>query len=105
MNGDLLLGLESWMAWPGVELFGWALIHFLWQGTIVALVIGALLFTLRHAHANTRYVVACAGLLVMAACPAATLAWKSQARNVDFPIVQQPEPLPTNALDSMAATF
>ena len=58
-----------------VEQVGWTLVHFLWQGAIVGLVMGAVLACLRRRSAQTRYVVACVGLAAMAACPVATLAW------------------------------
>lgn len=46
-----------------VSAIGWALIHFLWQGTLVALVTAGLLLFLRNARAQTRYVTACIALL------------------------------------------
>nr|WP_315481140.1 M56 family metallopeptidase [uncultured Undibacterium sp.] len=46
-----------------VSAIGWALIHFLWQGTLVALVTAGLLLFLRNARAQTRYVIACIALL------------------------------------------
>ena len=41
-SGDMtLLGV-------GVENLGWTLVHFLWQGTLVALVLAEALHMLRH---------------------------------------------------------
>ena len=47
-------------AWT--DVIGWTLVHFLWEGTVVALVCAGLLRVLRQASAHVRYVVACAGL-------------------------------------------
>jgi len=52
---------------------GWALIDFLWQGLLVGLLIAAMLRALRSRSADLRYGLACAGFLVMATCPAATV--------------------------------
>ncbi|MFT5324029.1 MAG: hypothetical protein ACI8P0_001889 [Planctomycetaceae bacterium] len=59
---------------PFVETLGWSLIHFLWQGTLLALVAAALLLSLKNASAALRYGVACLAFLLMAAAPAVT-AW------------------------------
>ena len=49
-----------------------ALIHFLWQGALVALLLAGANRVLRRASARARYAAACAALLLMAALPAAT---------------------------------
>jgi hypothetical protein len=57
---------------PVFQALGWALVHFLWQGVIVAVVTRTALGALRGASSSTRYLVACAGLMLMAAAPVAT---------------------------------
>jgi beta-lactamase regulating signal transducer with metallopeptidase domain len=58
---------------PWVERLGWTLLHFLWQGVLIAR-----LFALTRAlggracSAQTRYVLACAALLAMAIAPVVT---------------------------------
>ncbi len=59
---------------PFVQVAGWTLIHFLWQGTIAALFTGTALGLARHRSAHVRYLIACAGLAVALATPAATAA-------------------------------
>jgi len=56
-----------------VALVGWALIHFLWQGTLVALLLANVLTLLQQRAANLRYLVACAALLLMLILPPATI--------------------------------
>jgi len=51
-----------------------ALLHFIWQGTLVAFLLWITLSTLRNGTANQRYAAGCAALALMAALPAVT-AW------------------------------
>lgn len=58
---------------PWTTTVGWTLVHFLWQGTLVALVAAIVLRLLRGASAQARYVTACAALVVALAAPFATV--------------------------------
>lgn len=68
---------------PVVHALEHALVSFLWQGTVVALVVAGLLALLPRQAASARYATACLGLLVMAVMPVgmflATLAYASPA--------------------------
>jgi beta-lactamase regulating signal transducer with metallopeptidase domain len=61
---------------PWTERLGWTLLHFLWQGVLVAA-----LYALARAlagdriSARGRYTIACASLLAMTAAPALTFWW------------------------------
>ncbi len=59
---------------PLVELMGWTVVHFLWQGFVVAGPLALSLWALRLHAAAARYYTACAGLVVLAICPVVTLA-------------------------------
>src|SRR5438093_10030548 len=60
-----------------MTLLGWTLIHFVWQGSVLAL---ATLVALRRARrAQTRYLVACIGLGAMLITPLATFGWLRSA--------------------------
>jgi len=63
--------LETWR--PVMEALGWTLIHFTWQGTLIALLLAGVLRMLRGASTNARYTVACAALLLMLAAASATM--------------------------------
>ena len=65
---------------------GWTLIHFLWQGLVIAMATLVVLKIFRRSSANVHYFIACAGLLVMAAAPVATF------------VLQQRTPMPETAL-------
>ncbi len=60
---------------PGLEVFGWSLVHFLWQGAVVALLLWLVLATLGSTRAHLRYLASCTALVLMTLCPMATLAW------------------------------
>jgi beta-lactamase regulating signal transducer with metallopeptidase domain len=61
------------MAAPGViEALGWALIHFIWQGVVVAGLAALVLHLLRGGSAQVRYAVACCALAGMLALPVLT---------------------------------
>ena len=54
------------------DAVGWALIHFVWQGTLLALVLGAVRLVTPRGFARTRYIAGCVTLLAMLVAPAAT---------------------------------
>lgn len=56
----------SFLQHPWLVAFGWALVHFLWQGLLVGMGAGFLLFLFRRNAGQLRYVVACTAL---ALCP------------------------------------
>src|SRR6185437_13187885 len=52
---------------------GWTLLHFLWQGTAIAIAYAAIRFLFaRTLSAGARYTLACAALLAMAIAPVLT---------------------------------
>ena len=58
-----------------IQVAGWTLVHFAWQGTLVALAAAVALWLLRHATAQSRYAVGCLALGAMLVLPGAT-AWR-----------------------------
>lgn len=73
------------------SLAGWTLIHFIWQGAVIAAVTALSLWTLRRASAEARYVVACAGLALMLAAPVFTARTLASATTVPVPQLRQSE--------------
>jgi hypothetical protein len=55
-----------------VERLGWTLVSFLWQGTLIAALYAAARSCARSTSPNTRYLVACAALVLMIAAPLIT---------------------------------
>ena len=58
-----------------IDVAGWTLVHFAWQGALVALATALELWLLRRAAPQSRYVVSCLALAIMLALPGAT-AWR-----------------------------
>ncbi len=60
---------------PLIESLGWALVHFVWQAALLALLLVLLLVPLRRVSARVRYVVQCAVFAAMSSCPLVTWCW------------------------------
>ncbi len=69
-----LLAMINDAAWRPdiVRVTAWTLLHFFWQGALVATTLAAALALLRRRSSHVRYGVACVALVVMAAMPLAT---------------------------------
>ena len=50
---------EDLLSHGAVVSLGWTLIHFVWQATLVALLLGGVLRVLRRHSANVRYLAGC----------------------------------------------
>jgi beta-lactamase regulating signal transducer with metallopeptidase domain len=57
---------------PVAVAIGWALLHLLWQGTIVAAILGATLALMERRSANARYLVSCSALALLLVLSIAT---------------------------------
>lgn len=116
---------ELWQH-PAVETLGWTLLHFVWQGVLVASGLALALGILRRASANARYLAGLVALFLAAALPIGTAAWiglpkatqaatedasiaehtespipevaESMSRNAELPSVMDPPLLPANGI-------
>ena len=93
---------------PAAQAIGWALLHFIWQGTLVGVVTALALAGLRKGAADVRYVVAAIGLSLMVTLPAVTAIqfWRSAtpapvSGAIEYSILQRPasasQPIVMNA--------
>lgn len=57
---------------PVAQSMAWSLLHLVWQGVLVAALLGTALQLMRGASANSRYLVSCVALGAMLVLPAAT---------------------------------
>jgi hypothetical protein len=55
-----------------IETTGWALVHFLWQGALVGLALGAALRSVHTGRSSLRYTICCVALAIMAFLPVIT---------------------------------
>ena len=69
---------------PAVLRMGWALLHFLWQGTLIALALKGALMLVDQRSSRLRYALALACLFLMAALPVFLLC-KPQRSNSEIP--------------------
>ncbi len=60
---------------PWIETLGWTLLHFLWQGVLIAFGLAIALWILRRASANARYLAGLIALFFAAILPLGTAAW------------------------------
>lgn len=81
-------GMVELLSTPIAQRVGWALLHFLWQGTVVALLLAVLLQLLRRRSPQVRWAASCLALAVMAALPAVTACVVSVDRPEPAPIVE-----------------
>ena len=76
---------------PWMQATGWTLIHFVWQGGLLALATAVGLRLCRRRSSEARYAIACAGLTAMLAAPVVTAAF---FRTPDSALVSRGNALP-----------
>ena len=74
--------LQLFSAQPWVERLGWTLIHFLWQGALLAVIYA---IARRSRTAQFRYFLACLALAVMTAAPIVTFALTGASESSQTP--------------------
>ncbi len=98
------------------QALGWTLLHFVWQGALIALVLFLFVRLTRHRAPELRYLAGCAALALMCGAAFATLTAETQAVRQELadsanrvagtlPIAEQSPPRPeTSAPELHAAT-
>jgi hypothetical protein len=84
--------LAVWIQTPLAKALGWTLVHFVWEGAVLAAFLMALLMAFRAAPARRRYALAC---LILAAMPLAfgvTLAVVWMRRPIAMPVASRDLP-------------
>src|SRR6202163_445447 len=99
--------LMNWLSPSAMQSLGWALLHFLWQGTALAAVAASAMALCRRASA--RYLVGVVSLALMLLAPLATLFSYSQGRSIvgttaTSPIVTARWPVATRKRGANLAT-
>ncbi len=64
--------LSNLLGTPLAQAIGWALLHLLWQGALVAAILAATLALLARQTANARYLASCGALLLLVVLGTAT---------------------------------
>jgi beta-lactamase regulating signal transducer with metallopeptidase domain len=79
-----MTGIDALLHQPAAQAVGWALLHFVWQGTVIAIVTALALLALRRNAADVRYVVSAIGLALMLTLPIVTgvQTWKASSASL-----------------------
>src|SRR5579864_8596995 len=72
--------MMNWLSPVAIQSLGWALLHFLWQGTALAALAAATMAMCRRA--STRYLLGLGALVLMFLAPLATFFFDSQQHSV-----------------------
>jgi beta-lactamase regulating signal transducer with metallopeptidase domain len=65
-------GISTLLGTPLAQAIGWALVHLLWQGVLVAAILAATLALLSKQSANARYLASCGALALLVVLGAVT---------------------------------
>ncbi|MCH7921348.1 MAG: hypothetical protein IIC50_25695, partial [Planctomycetes bacterium] len=87
------MSLVDFLSQPFWHTLGLTLVHFVWQGLVVAVVVEALVHGLGLRHGNARYTAYLLGFVAIIACPILT-----------FNAVQTPSIAEPKAVTEVAAT-
>src|SRR5262245_46695788 len=91
------------MTGPLVQSVSWALVNLLWQGVLVAGVLGLALRIVPERYAGVRYVLACGALLVMTVLPAVSAARHYAERETAVPEASLVASVPSPPSTALAA--
>ena len=87
-----MMSLVEWLAQPAGRVLSLALLHFVWQGLLIALLLAAVVELARIRRAATRYACSLVALLAMMVCPVGTLTWLSSWAMFSRPTSDSNEP-------------
>src|SRR5258708_5145052 len=76
MTGTMTKEMMNWLSPTAMQSLGWAVLHFLWQGTALAALAAAAMALCRRA--SSRYLLAVAALVLMLLAPLATFFYAQQ---------------------------
>src|SRR5262245_39005095 len=98
---ELLPWLFSSRPPPALDRLALALLHFVWEGLLVALLVAAVVHSLQIPRGRGRYAVYLVGMLVMAAAPVLNLALVSTPARVRLsgPVQEHHKIEPLDQLD------
>jgi beta-lactamase regulating signal transducer with metallopeptidase domain len=95
--------IQNLLAQPACRALGWALLHFLWQGMLAALLLAGCNRALRDSSARARYAVSCLFLMVLLALPMLTFT-ASLVQAPAIPVTPARFPVPLPAATPLATT-
>src|SRR5262245_41628447 len=87
-----------------IEPVGWALLHFLWQGAAIALLLRVFLWLASRSAPQLRYAAAGVALLLMFGAAVGTLWWQARGRESPGNRKEQNVPGSVNAAPAAASS-
>ncbi|HEY2015945.1 MAG TPA: GWxTD domain-containing protein [Bryobacteraceae bacterium] len=96
--------LEAIIHAPLAKALGWSLVHFLWEGAVIALLLGLLLLLCGPAPAKLRYALCCLAMLAMPLAFGLTVALTLPAPHTAPALALPPPPSP-DAGDALRPAF
>lgn len=89
------------MNWDNyIQPLGWTLLHFLWQGAVIAAMYVLTRYLLRTRSAQARYIAGCLALAAMAIAPLVTFQMQTGQRTVFAPAFRAVTPIPVASSQS-----
>ena len=70
--GTMMIAIEALIGQPAALVVGWTLLHFMWQGTLIAALTAFVLALFRNSAADVRYVVSTVAMSLMLTVAAVT---------------------------------
>ena len=67
-----MIAIDEMFRQPMAQAVGWALLQFLWQGTLIAVLTALLLRLLHRSAADVRYVISAVAMALMLTMPVVT---------------------------------
>jgi GWxTD domain-containing protein len=94
--------VQKWFESPGAIALGWMLVHSLWEGAAVALILAMALIALRTSRA--RYLAACLAMLLLAAGIGITFARQLPQQRIHAPLAADRAIAPAVSLSNFSWT-
>lgn len=88
-----MLSLTDLLNTPIIQSLGQTLMHFLWQGALLAIIIATLLNTLKSSSARLRYTLSFTGLIIMLVLPIITFVYLNQTATPSYRFVEETQPI------------
>ncbi len=82
---------------------GWTLLHFLWEGTVIAALLYGALLVMRGGSAKARYAASCGALALMLVCAGVTFVRALSTPRSSAPYSPSPVNFQTTAIASSGA--
>jgi beta-lactamase regulating signal transducer with metallopeptidase domain len=88
-----------------IDTLGWTLVHFLWQGAAIGLLLLAVDAALNKATSRARYAAACVAMLLMVCSVGVTFVWLDNGgRTLPQSVTASPLPAPASWMPARAAS-